>query len=202
MMGKEDGGHDFPHAPSGLGGGVGGKHQRKIPVGRGEDHPPHIRPLIPTDWPACWAIIQPIIQAGDTLAQPFDMTEAEARRWWIDDHRHVFVAERDGTILGTYFLTPNQPGRGSHVANGGYLTAPWAAGQGIGHAMGAHSLEAAKALGYKAIQFNLVVVTNEASLRIWDRLGFSRLATLPKAFDHAKLGLIDAVVMHKWLDDK
>jgi GNAT superfamily N-acetyltransferase len=187
---KEGGGNDFPRAPSRLGSGVSTERHRQNSVGHRQDHPPHIRPFNPADWPACWAIIQPIIEAGDTLAQPSDMTEAEARRWWVDDHRHVFVAESQGTILGTYYLTPNQPGRGSHVANGGYLTAPWAAGQGIGRAMGAHSLEAARALGYKAIQFNL------------DRLGFTRLATLPRAFDHARFGLIDAVVMHKWLGEE
>ena len=201
-MQKECGGNDFPHAPSGLGGGAPHERQREIPLGRGEDHPPHIRPFDPADWPACWAIIQPVIQAGDTLAQPSDMTEAEARRWWVDDHRHVFVAERDGQILGTYYLTPNQPGRGSHVTNGGFLVAPWAAGQGIGRAIGAHSLTVAKALGYKAIQFNLVVVSNEPSIRIWDRLGFTRIGTLPKAFRHAKLGLVDALVMYKWLGEE
>jgi RimJ/RimL family protein N-acetyltransferase len=200
-MGIEGGGNDFPHAPSELGVGPRDKRRSKIAVGRGEDHPPHIRPFSSADWPACWSIIERIIQAGDTLAQPSDMTEAEAHHWWVDSHRAVFVAERDGAILGTYYLTDNQPGRGSHVANGGFLVAPSAAGQGIGRAMGAHSLEAAKALGYQAIQFNLVVATNEASLRIWDGLGFQRIGTLPKAFRHAKLCLIDAIVMYKWLGD-
>jgi RimJ/RimL family protein N-acetyltransferase len=200
-MGETGGGNDFQNDPSTPGAVVSTEHRGKVAVGRGEGRPPHIRPFLASDWPACWAIIEPVIQAGDTLAQPSDMTEAEARRWWVDDHRHVFVAETDGQVLGTYYLTPNQPGRGSHVANGGFLTAPWASGQGIGRAMGAHSLEAAKSLGYQAIQFNLVVVTNEPSIRIWDRLGFTRIGTLPKAFRHEKLGLIDAIVMYKWLGD-
>ncbi len=200
-MGIEGGGNDFPHAPSKPGAAARDKRQRKNSVGRGEDHPPRIRAFDRPDWPACWPIIEPIIQAGDTLAQPSDMTEAEARSWWVDDHRHVFVAETGGQVLGTYYLHPNQPGRGSHVANGGFLTAPWASGQGIGRAMGVHSLEAAKALGYRAIQFNLVVATNQASIRIWDSLGFSRIGTLPQAFRHARLGLVDALVMYKSLDD-
>ena len=200
-MGTEGGGNDFPHAPSGPGADAQDQRRRKVLVGRGEDHPPHIRPFSPGDWPAIWAVVEPIIRAGDTLAQPSDMTEAETRHWWIDEHRSVFVAELEGVLVGTYHLTPNQPGRGSHVANGGYLVAPAAAGRGIGRAMGAHSLKAARALGYEALQFNLVVATNEASLRIWDALGFTRIGTLPKAFDHAKLGLVDAVVMYKWLEE-
>jgi RimJ/RimL family protein N-acetyltransferase len=201
-MAQEVGGNDFPRTPSKLGTTAHDKRRRNVAVGCGEDHPPHIRPFLPSDWPACWAIIEPIIRAGETLAQPCDMTEAEARRWWVDDHRHVFIAEAGGTILGTYYLTPNQPGRGSHVANGGYLAAPWASGRGLGRAMGEHSLRAARELGYLAIQFNLVVVTNEPSIRIWDRLGFTRIGTLPKAFRHARLGLIDAIVMYKWLGEE
>lgn len=167
----------------------------------GADQSLHIRPFKPADWPGCWAIIKPIIEAGETLAQPSDMAEVEARYWWLDTHQAVFVAEQAGRILGSYYLTSNQPGRGAHVANGGFIVAPAAAGRGIGAAMGGHSLGAARALGFKAIQFNLVVATNEASLRIWDRLGFSRIGIVPKAFDHKQHGLVDAVVMYKWLAD-
>ena len=200
-MGKEGGGNDFPHAPSELGDGVRDKRRREIPVGRGEDHPPHIRSFVPSDWPALWAIIGPILKAGETYPQPPETTEAEARAWWIDEHRAVYVAELEGVILGTYYLTDNKPGLGSHVANAGYMVGSAARGRGIGRAMGEHSLRAARELGYLALQFNLVVVTNEASIRIWDALGFARVGTLPKAFRDQKGGFIDALVMYKWLGD-
>ena len=161
-----------------------------------------IRPFAPSDWPAVWAIVEPILEAGDTYPHPPGTDEAAAKAWWVDEHRAVFVAELEGVVVGTYYLTDNKPGLGSHVANAGYMTAPAAAGRGIGRAMGEHSLEAARALGYLAIQFNLVVATNEASLRIWDGLGFTRIGTLPRAYDHAKLGLVDAFVMYKWLGDE
>ena len=200
-MGKKGGGNDFPHAPSGLGAVAGADRQRKNPVGRGEDHPPHIRPFQPADWPALWAIIAPILEAGETYPQPPETTEAAAKAWWIDDHRAVYVAELDGIVVGTYYLTDNKPGLGSHVANAGYMVGPAARGRGVGRAMGAHSLTAARELGYLALQFNLVVVTNAASIRIWEELGFSRAGLLPKAFRHAKRGLVDALVMYKWLGD-
>jgi len=200
-MGKAGGGNDFPHTPSELGAVAGDERQRKNPVGGGEDHPPHIRLFQPADWPALWAIIAPILEAGETYPQPPETTEAAAKAWWIDGHRAVYVAELDGIVVGTYYLTDNKPGLGSHVANAGYMVGPAARGRGVGRAMGAHSLTAARELGYLALQFNLVVVTNAASIRIWEELGFSRAGLLPKAFRHAKRGLVDALVMYKWLGD-
>jgi L-amino acid N-acyltransferase YncA len=161
----------------------------------------NVRPYAPADWPAVWAIIQPILAAGATYPQPPATGEAEARHWWIDEHRAVFVAEQAGRVLGTYYLTDNKPGLGSHVANAGYMVAAAAQGRGVGRAMAEHSLVAARDLGYLALQFNLVVVTNEASLRIWDAMGFTRVGVLPKAFRHAEKGLVDALVMFKWLGD-
>jgi RimJ/RimL family protein N-acetyltransferase len=170
-------------------------------VGCGEDHPPHIRLFQPADWPACWAIIAPILEAGETYPQPPGTTEAEAKAWWVDSHRAVFVAEVEGVVVGTYYLTDNKPGLGSHVANAGYMTAPAARGRGVGRAMGEHSLVAARELGYLALQFNLVVVTNKASLEIWDRLGFTRVGCLPKAFRQPARGFVDALVLYKWLGE-
>jgi L-amino acid N-acyltransferase YncA len=161
-----------------------------------------IRPYAPADWPALWDIIEPILRAGETYPQPPETSEAEAHHWWIDEHRAVFVAEEAGRVLGSYYLTDNKPGLGSHVANAGFIVAPSAAGRGVGRALGEHSLTAAPAHGYLALQFNLVVASNAASIRIWDALGFTRVGTLPKAFRHATEGLVDAIVMYKWLGEE
>ena len=158
-----------------------------------------IRAYTASDWPDLWAIIHPILLAGATYPNPPETSEAEARHWWIDEHRAVFVAADEGQLLGSYYLTDNKPGLGSHVANAGFIVAPSASGRGVGRALGEHSLTAAPALGYQALQFNLVVANNEASIRIWDALGFTRVGVLPKAFRHASEGLVDALVMYKWL---
>ncbi len=164
---------------------------------------PLIRPFADDDWPALWRIVEPIVRAGETYPEPVDLDEAAARRWWIGAHRAVFVAEdaENGRVLGTYYLTDNKPGQGSHVANAGFMVAGETRGRGVGRAMGLHSLGAARSLGYLAMQFNLVAVTNEASLRIWDALGFVRIGRLPKAFRHPSEGLVDAWVMYRWLAD-
>jgi ribosomal protein S18 acetylase RimI-like enzyme len=109
----------------------------------------------------------------------------------------VFVAESEGEVVGTYFMRPNQSGGGSHVANCGYMTAPWAVGRGVARAMCAHSLEHAKARGYRAMQFNFVVSTNERAVRLWQDFGFAIVGRLPEAFHHPRLGYVDALVMSR-----
>ena len=160
----------------------------------------HIRPFLETDWPALWPILRATFEAGDTYAYAPDSTEADIHRVWIEAPSATCVAvDASGVLLGTYFIKPNQPGLGSHVCNCGYVVAAAARGQGVAAAMCEHSQREAVRLGFLAMQFNLVVATNEGAIRLWRRLGFAVLATLPRAFQHRKLGLVDALVMFKTL---
>jgi len=112
---------------------------------------------------------------------------------------HLCRVRADGQVLGTYFIKPNQPGLGAHVCNCGYVVAPAAQGQGIASEMCQHSQAEAKAMGFRAMQFNLVVSTNQRAVRLWRKLGFSVVGTLPRAFRHLHLGYVDALVMFKEL---
>jgi len=154
-----------------------------------------IRPYRPEDRPAVWKILEPMLRAGETYALPQDMTKAEAIAFWTSPEKQVFVAEADNHILGTYFLRPNHLGGGSHIANCGYVTSPTATGRGVARTMCAHSLEHAKAEGFRAIQFNFVVSTNTRAVRIWESFGFSVVGQLPRAFLSPTLGYVDALVM-------
>jgi ribosomal protein S18 acetylase RimI-like enzyme len=127
------------------------------------------------------------------------MTEEEAVAYWMGPDRETFVAEEDGRILGTYYLRPNQLGGGAHVANCGYVTSPEATGRGIARLMCMHSLERARARGFRAMQFNFVVSTNERAVRLWQSIGFDIVGTLPGAFAHPKQGHVDVFVMFKTL---
>jgi L-amino acid N-acyltransferase YncA len=158
-----------------------------------------IRKAEDRDAAAIWRILEPIIREGATYTLPWDMSEGEALRYWFGPAHQVFVAESEAEVLGTYFMKPNQSGGGSHVANCGYMTAPWAQGRGIARAMCAHSLEYAKAQGYLAMQFNFVVSTNERAIRVWQDFGFQIIGHLPQAFKHPHLGYVDALVMHRHL---
>lgn len=158
-----------------------------------------IRRINDADWPAAWSILRPTFAAGDTYAYPPTIDEADARRIWIDAPAATYVALVDGAICGTYYVKANQPGLGAHVCNCGYVVAAAARGHGIASAMCEHSQREAVALGFRAMQYNLVVATNEGAIRLWQRHGFAIVGTLPGAFNHQRFGYVDALVMYKTL---
>jgi ribosomal protein S18 acetylase RimI-like enzyme len=160
----------------------------------------HIRPAQPTsDAAAIWGIIGPTIRAGETYALDRDMSEADALAYWLGPDRETFVAEEGGEVVGTYFLRANQAGGGRHVCNCGYMTRPDAAGRGVARAMCQHSLEHARRRGYRAMQFNFVICSNTRAVRLWESFGFEIVGRLPGAFEHPRLGDVDALVMFRLL---
>ena len=161
---------------------------------------PRIRRFEEADWPSVWPLLHATFLAGDTYAFAPESTETEIHRAWIELPAATFVCcSGTGQILGTYFIKSNQPGLGSHVCNCGYVVAPAAQGQGIASAMCEHSQVEAVAMGFRAMQFNLVAATNERAVRLWQRLGFMVVGALPGAFRHQRLGFVNALVMYKVL---
>ncbi len=158
-----------------------------------------IREATEDDWPAVWAMFRDVAATGDVFAYDESTTEDDARKLWFDPPAICFVAEVSGRLIGSYFVRPNQPGRGSHVANGGYMVIPEARGQGTASAMCEHSIATACRLGFAAMQFNFVVASNAAAVRVWERHGFAVVGRLPSAFRHKELGFVDALVMFRAL---
>ena len=158
-----------------------------------------IRPAGEDDRDAIWTIADPVLRAGETYTQPRDISREAALSYWYHDGHEVFVAEERGRIVGTYYLRANQAGGGSHVANCGYMTAQDVQGRGVARAMVEHSLARARQRGFRAMQFNFVVSTNERAIRTWQAYGFEVMGRLPSAFDHPRYGLVDALVMFKQL---
>jgi len=158
-----------------------------------------IRPATSDDAPAIWSIVGPTIRAGETYALPRDMSEADAPSYWMGSDRQTFVAVADGRIAGTYYLRANRAGGGDHVANCGYITDTAVAGKGVARRMAEHSIELARSQGFRAMQFNFVVSTNERAVRLWQSLGFEIVGRLPLAFRHPSLGYVDALVMFQTL---
>jgi ribosomal protein S18 acetylase RimI-like enzyme len=151
------------------------------------------------DSDAIWSILEPVIRAGETYTLPRDMDRDAALAYWFSHNHEVFVADDDDLVVGAHFLRPNQQGGGAHVANCGYITASGASGRGIARAMCAHSLEHAKERGFRAMQFNFVVSTNERAVRLWQHFGFAIVGRLPQAFLHPTAGYTDAYVMFRAL---
>ncbi len=160
-----------------------------------------IRPATHQDFPAIWAIFHEIILVGDTYVNDATFTAHQAHQMWLGPTVQAFVTELDGRIVGAYKILPNMPGRGSHIANGSYIVDEAARGHGIGRRMVEHSLVEAKRAGYRALQFNCVVSTNQGAIKLYLDLGFAILATIPAAFDHPTLGYVDTHVMHRSLLD-
>jgi len=158
-----------------------------------------IRLADPDDAAAIWSIIGTTIRSGETYTLDPQMSEADALAYWLGADKETFVAEEDGAILGTYYIRPNQAGGGAHVCNCGYMTRADAIGRGIARQMCEHSLEHARARGYRAMQFNFVVSTNERAVRLWQSLGFEIVGRLPRAFRHPTRGYVDALVMFQAL---
>src|SRR5438034_5487125 len=151
------------------------------------------------DHAAIWNIIHAIVAAGDTYAFEPEMSRREAFAYRFRADTHTYVAENDGRVVGTYILKPNQTAAGSHVANAAFMVAPDTRGLRVGRKMGEHCLGEARRLGFRAMQFNFVVSTNEAAIRLWKRLGFNIVGILPGAFRHPEKGYVDVYIMFRSL---
>jgi L-amino acid N-acyltransferase YncA len=158
-----------------------------------------IRPAISTDRDVIWKIFQDVVAAGDTYVFDPDTSREEALAYLFRTDTHTYVAEQNEQIVGSYILRPNQPALGSHVANAGFMVASAARGLGVGRAMGEHCLAEARRLGFRAMQFNFVVSTNESAVHLWQDLGFKIVGTLPSAFRHSEKGYVDVYVMFRSL---
>ncbi|MGO9830515.1 MAG: N-acetyltransferase family protein [Myxococcaceae bacterium] len=158
-----------------------------------------LRTATPRDAQALWSLFSAILAEGTTYAADEKTSEATFLADWFGRGGEQWVAEAEGRLVGAYTLRSNQPGRGAHIATASYGVVAAARGLGVGLALGTHSIERAQALGYAALQFNFVVSTNTSAVRLWKRLGFEVLATLPGAYRHAALGAVDAYVMWRSL---
>lgn len=158
-----------------------------------------IRPYAGDDWDNVWPVLEPVFRAGETYPYPRDISAAQAHEAWTTGGKAVFVAvdESTGAFLGTYYLRSNFEGAGSHICNCGYVVAEHARGRGVAARMCEHSQVEAIARGYRAMQYNLVVSTNESAVHLWKKMGFTIIGTIPEAFRHPRFGFVDAYVMYK-----
>jgi L-amino acid N-acyltransferase YncA len=159
-----------------------------------------IRPAKDADRDAIWKIFQEVIAAGETYPMEPNIPREQALAYWFKHNAHVCVAEQGRQIVGSYTLHQNQAAGGGHVANAAFIVAKDVRGQGIGRAMGEHCLNEARRLGFRAMQFNFVVSTNESAVKLWQDLGMKIIGTLPGAFRHPQKGYVDVYVMFRSLE--
>lgn len=156
-----------------------------------------IRLATPTDHKAVWHIISNVISTGDTYVFAPDSSQEKMLAYWFSADKHTYVAEENNEILGTFYLKENQMDLGSHIVNAGYMVSENARGKGIGKAMAEFSLIEARRLGFRGMQFNLVVKTNEKAVKLWLKMGFSIIGEIPEAYKHSSLGFVNAYIMYQ-----
>lgn len=158
-----------------------------------------IREAGPQDWPAIWPFFHRIVAAGETFTFPTDLDEDQGRDWWLlsPPHHTVVAMDDSGAVLGTAKMNRNHMGNGSHIASASYMVDPEYAGQGVGRALCAYTLDWARTAGYRAMQFNAVVETNVHAVKLYQSLGFEVLGTLPEGFKHPTAGYVGLHIMYR-----
>ena len=158
-----------------------------------------ITPATSADEERIWALLQPVFSAGDTYAVDPLIDRDAAIAYWMEADKTAFILRVEGQAVGTYYIRPNQPGGGAHICNCGFITASSARGKGVARRMLDHALIEAKQQGYRAMQFNFVLASNQRALAIWQRNGFATIGRIPQAFLHPKQGYVDALILHRSL---
>jgi ribosomal protein S18 acetylase RimI-like enzyme len=152
-----------------------------------------------SDKPKVWQIIKAVIAGGDTYVFSPDTPEEEMMAYWFAPDKYNYVAVSDGEVVGTFWLRANQSGLGSHIANAAYMVSPAAKGKGVGKKMAEFSIEEARRLGFKSMQFNFVVKSNQVAVKLWQNVGFKIIGEIPDAFDHVRDGMTNAYIMYREL---
>ncbi|HLT61117.1 MAG TPA: GNAT family N-acetyltransferase [Microlunatus sp.] len=156
-----------------------------------------IRTATEADWPQIWPFFDRIVQARETYAYPLDVTSDQGRALWLTPPPdHAVVAVEEGRVLGTARMGPNRPGPGSHIGTASFMVDPGHSGRGVGRALAEYMIDWHRRNGFHGIQFNAVVQTNTAAVRLWQRLGFRIIGTVPDAYDHREHGLVGLHVMY------
>ena len=161
----------------------------------------HIREATDADWAAIWPFFREIVTARETYTYDPAVTEEEARAMWMVPGsplaRTTVAVDADGTVLGSANMYPNRPGPGAHVASASFMVDSKARGKGVGRLLGEDMIAWAGRSGFRSIQFNAVVETNEPAVHLWQALGFRIAGTVPEAFNHPKLGYVGLHVMYR-----
>jgi GNAT superfamily N-acetyltransferase len=153
------------------------------------------------DEESLWGILEPMVRRGGTYVFSLDTSKESLMGYWMGTDKSTFLVERDGELLGTFYLKSNQEGLGDHICNAGFVVAPAAEGQGIGRWMGELAQAEAKSRGFLAMQFNFVIKSNQRAVQLWKSLGFAVIGEIPEAYRHPELGLVPALIFHKKLSN-
>ncbi len=139
------------------------------------------RPYREEDVAAMMEIWNAVVEAGRAFPQTDPLTAEEASAFFAEQS-HTAVATVAGRVAGLYILHPNNVGRCGHVANASYAVSSEVRGHGVGRLLVEDSLRQAARLGFRGLQFNAVVASNERAIALYEDLGFQRIGRIPGGF--------------------
>lgn len=135
------------------------------------------------DIPAMTRIWNEVVEDGIAFPQEEFLTEESGAAFFMgQSHCGVAAEVSSGEIMGLYILHPNNVGRCGHICNTSYAVASASRGNGIGGKLVRDSLDKARSLGFRIMQFNAVVASNTYARRLYEGLGFVQLGVIPKGF--------------------
>ena len=124
-----------------------------------------------------------VVEEGIAFPQTDVLDASDAKAFCASQsHCGVAVDADSGALAGLYILHPNNVGRCGHICNASYAVNSGLRGRHIGEKLVTDCMKQAKALGFRILQFNAVVKTNAAARRLYERLGFTQLGTIPGGF--------------------
>ena len=142
-----------------------------------------LRAYTPQDCAAAVAIWNAVVADGRAFPQDEPLGLPDGNEFFLQQSYTGLACDAEsGAVLGLYILHPNNVGRCGHICNASYAVRRDARGRHIGEALVRHCRETAKSLGFRILQFNAVVATNEAALHLYEKLGFTRLGVIPGGF--------------------
>lgn len=140
-----------------------------------------IREYTEKDLPQMAEIWNDVVREGNAFPQERSIDAEEAAKFFAAQS-YAGVAEMDGEVVGMYILHPNNVERCGHISNASYAVKAGKRGHRIGEKMVRDCIAQGKRLGFRILQFNAVVATNMAAVKLYDKLGFKRLGTIPGGF--------------------
>ncbi len=124
-----------------------------------------------------------VVREGVAFPQTEPLTH-ESGQIFFEEQSFTGIAydEESEEIVGLYILHPNNVGRCGHICNASYAVRADARGQRIGELLVKHCMEKGRELGFRILQFNAVVSSNTYALKLYKKLGFIQLGTIPGGF--------------------
>lgn len=147
------------------------------------------------DIPAMVKIWNEVVEDGIAFPQLEVLTEESGREFFAQQTYCGVAEDEAGEVLGLYILHPNNVGRCGHICNASYAVKSTVRGQGVGKAIVTDCLEKAKEIGFRVLQFNAVVKSNTTALKLYQKLGFTQLGTIPGGFLN-KDGVYEDIIVH------